>query len=115
MIGDVLFYGVIIGIAVVSGIGLGVSAMFIIYGVTSNSVWRRLRHHYRPFLWYLGMDWPEIKRTYKRAFMFYYGRSLPESLPSMEPSESPDGGLLDESGDVPPGSSLPLSRPTEEP
>jgi hypothetical protein len=115
MIGDVLFYGVVIGIAAMSGIGLGVSAMLIIYGVTSNSVWRRLRHHYRPFLWYLGMDWPEIKRTYKRAFMLYYGRSLPESQPLMQPSESSDGGLLDESGDVPPGASLPMSAQTEAP
>ena len=115
MIGDVLFYGAIIGIAALSGIGLGVSAMLVLYGVMSNSVWRRLRHHYRPFLWYLGLDWPEIKRTYKRAFMLYYGRSLPESQPSMQPSESLNGGLLDESGDVPPGSSLPLSEPTAMP
>lgn len=115
MIGDVLFYGVVIGIAAVSGIGLGVSAMLVIYGVTSNSVWRRLRHHYRPFLWYLGLDWPEIKRTYKRAFMFYYGRSLPESQPQTQQAESSDGGLLDESGDVPPGSSLPMSELTKAP
>jgi hypothetical protein len=115
MIGDVLFYGVIIGIAMVSGMGLGVSVMLIIYGVTSNSIWRRLRHYYRPFLWYLGLDWPEIKRTYKRAFMLYYGRSLPESQPAMQPAESSDGGLLDESGDVPPGASLPMSAQTEEP
>jgi hypothetical protein len=115
MIGDVLFYGVIIAISVVSGIGLCISAMLIIYGATSSSVWRRLRHHYRPFLWNLGRDWPEFRRTNKRQFMFYYGRSLLESQPSEQSTESSCGDLLDESGDVPPGVSLQMNSETEGP
>jgi hypothetical protein len=47
--------------------------------------------------------------------MFYYGRSLPESQPSLQPAESSDDGLLDESGDVPPGISLPMSAQIEGP
>jgi hypothetical protein len=70
--------------------------MTVLYVLTSDSTWQRLRRRSRPFLWTLGLDWPEIKRTWKRSFMLYYARGL---LDSQQPDAS-DGASLDESQDA---------------
>lgn len=82
-----------VALACLAGLGLGVSAMTVLYVVTSDSTWLRLRRRSRPFLWTLGLDWPEIKRTWKRSFMLYYARGLPDS----QPPDVSDGASLDES------------------
>jgi hypothetical protein len=85
-----------VALACTAGFGLGISAMTVLYVVTSDSTWQRLRRRSRPFLWTLGLDWPEIKHTWKRAFMLYYARGLPDS----QPPDVSDGGSLDESQDA---------------
>jgi len=75
----------------------------------SGGTWRKLRSRARPLLWSFGLDWPEIKRTYKRAFMLYYGRRLPEYTLPASPGQPSSDGALDESGDVSPGLSPQLS------
>jgi len=92
-------------LAVVVGIAMAIS----------GGTWRKLRSHSRPWLWALGLDWPEIKRTYKRAFQLYYARRLPESLRPALPSQPSDDDSLDESGDVSPGVFLPSSDLIEPP
>lgn len=82
-----------VSLACLAGLGLGISAMTVLYVVTSDSTWQRLRRRSRPFLWTLGLDWPEIKRTWKRSFMLYYARGLPDA----QPSDASDGASLDES------------------
>lgn len=82
-----------VALACLAGLGLGISAMTVLYVVTSDSTWQRLRRRSRPFLWTLGLDWPEIKRTWKRSFMLYYARGLPDA----QPSDASDGASLDES------------------
>ena len=89
--------------------GIGMAALYIITGRPKWAHWRR---QFRPWLWYLGLDWPEVKRTWKRAFMIYYARGLPDLALSEQPPESSDAALLDESGDVPPGNSQPQSLQT---
>ena len=90
-------------------LSLGIALM------VSGGTWRKLRSRSRPMLWAFGMDWPEVKRTYKRAFMLYYGRSLPESMRPALPSRPSADDSLDESGDVGPGVSLPMSVQIETP
>jgi hypothetical protein len=85
-----------VALACLAGLGLGISAMTVLYVLTSDSTWQRLRRRSRPFLWTLGLDWPEIKRTWKRSFMLYYARGL---LDSQQPDAS-DGASLDESQDA---------------
>jgi len=85
-----------VALACLAGLGLGISAMMVLYVLTSDSTWQRLRRRSRPFLWTLGLDWPEIKHTWKQAFMLYYARGLPDS----QPPDVSDGGLLDESQDA---------------
>ena len=81
----------------------------------SGGTWRKLRSRARPLLWTFGLDWPEIRRTYKRAFMLYYGRRLPESMLPASPGQPPNDGALDESGDVSPGTYLPTNGMIEPP
>ena len=85
-----------VSLACLAGLGLGISAMTVLYVLTSDSTWQRLRRRSRPFLWTLGLDWPEIKRTWKRSFMLYYARGLPDA----QPSDALDGASLDESQDA---------------
>jgi hypothetical protein len=86
-----------VALACLAGLGLGISAMTVLYVLTSNSTWQRLRRRSRPFLWTLGLDWPEIKHTWKRAFMLYYARGLPDL---QQPPNASDGASLDESQDA---------------
>jgi hypothetical protein len=85
-----------VALACLAGLGLGISAMTVLYVLTSDSTWQRLRRRSRPFLWTLGLDWPEIKRTWKRSFMLYYARGLPDA----QPSDALDGASPDESQDA---------------
>lgn len=111
-----LFLDVIaVGLACLGGLGLGVFGMMILFVITGNSKWQRLRRRIRPLLWNFGLDWPEIKRTWKRAFILYYARGLPDSTLQSEPPSSSDDALLDESGDVPPANSPQTSFPTATP
>jgi hypothetical protein len=87
------------------GFVAGLFVMFCVSLCMSGATWRKLRSQSRPFLWYLGLEWPEIKRTFKRSFLIYYGRHLPQDEPSDSPSPASSDGALDESGDVPPGAS----------
>jgi hypothetical protein len=107
----VLLIGMVISVA--AGVIAGATVTSILYELRSGNTWRRLRHHYRPLLWHFGLDWPEIKRTYKRVFMFYYLRRLPASSLESPSSASSDDGALDESGDISPGTSLPMNETTE--
>jgi len=89
-----------VALACLAGLGLGISAMTVLYVLTSDSTWQRLRRRSRPFLWTLGLDWPEIKRTWKRSFMLYYARGLPDSQPpdaldGASDAESQDASLAD--------------------
>ncbi len=112
---DITIILVVIGVSIAAGVIAGCTVTTIVYELRSGNTWRQLRHRYRPLLWHFGMDWPEIKRTYKRAFMFYYLRQLPASSLESPSSASSDDGALDESGDIGPATSLPTSEPTESP
>lgn len=59
--------------------------------------WARFRKSTRPWLWRIGLDWPEYSMILKREFMLHYGRALPEYSSS---TSSPDasGDNLPESG-----------------
>lgn len=99
-------------LACFAGLVAGVLGMAVLYIITGRPKWAHYRRQFRPWLWHLGLDWPEVKRTWKRAFMIYYARGLPDSQLSDQPPESSDAALLDESGDVPPGLSPKPSLPT---
>ncbi len=113
--GDLVIILTVIAVSIAAGVIAGCTVTIIIYELRSGNIWRRLRHHYRPLLWHFGLDWPEIKRTYKRAFMFYYLRQLPASSLESPSSASSDVDALDESGDIGPATSLPMNEPTESP
>jgi hypothetical protein len=98
-----------------AGLFAGVMGMAALYIVTGRAKWVHYRRQFRPWLWHLGLDWPEVKRTWKRAFMIYYARGLPDSEQLEQQPELSDAGLLDESGDVPPGNSQPAKSPTATP
>jgi len=85
-----------------AGLTLGVTGMAFLFVLTGNSKWARLRRRFRPTLWYLGLDWPEVQRTWKRAFMTCYAQGLPDS----QPAES----QLNSLGDEPVDESDPASR-----
>lgn len=104
-----------VGLGCLAGLVFGVTAMLVLFTLTGNSTWQRLRRRTRPILWNFGLDWPEIKRTWKRAFMLYYARGLPDSTQPEQPSDSSDDELLDESGDVPPAASPQTSAATATP
>ena len=94
------------------------ASLAVIVGIAmaiSGGTWRKLRSRSRPLLWAFGLDWPEIKRTYKRAFHLYYARRLPESVRPGSPSRPSADDSLDESGDVSPGVFLPSSDLIEPP
>jgi hypothetical protein len=102
-----------LGLACASGLALGVLGMIIVYVLTGRTTWARWRRRSRPLLWYFGLDWPEVKRTWKRAFRVYYERGLLELQPENSASELPGTDSLDESGDVPPASYPPTNLLTE--
>lgn len=112
---ELLLKLVAMGLMCFAGLAAGVFGMAILFVLTGNSTWQRLRRRSRPLLWNFGMDWPEIKRTWKRSFMTYYGRGLPDLTQQVLPSDLSDEGLLDESGDVPPATLPPMSSPTVTP
>jgi len=105
------------GLGCVAGIGLLVGALLTVALTVMLPVrtWQQLHQKSRTILWMYGLDWPEIRRTYKRLFYAFYARHLPEYMPASAPSSSLPEEELDESGGVPPADSLQMSLQTEPP
>jgi hypothetical protein len=96
------------------GLFVGVFTMSWLALFIPVTTWRQMRTRSRPVLWMLGLDWPEIKWTFKRSFMICYASSLPESRQLASPESSLPGDALDESGGIPPAAS-PATSPVTEP